>query len=751
MKRSSFMRACILALAALGLASPAAPTAAPTVSAAAPPLLRTAVRSADGNGYSATFTFPEAAQVTLTRQVASGQPLDFTRLVLPDSASDNTEQGIGSPEVPYYRRIVAVPPGTTAISVTYDTPNVRDQQSNVLLYPIQELPMDEGPDDFKDKPFQYDAQAYINRAYIPSSDELVTTTPLGKVRDLQLYALDIAVGQYSAGLKELILFSDITVSLRFEGDKSFDGKFIDSAALNPFEDQASNTYAGVINYEAVVQNPRLTVFQPRICFGSEFLIITPPALRTAADTLRSWKIDKGISTVVVETGSASGQAGTTKEQIQQYIRNRFSTCAIRLSYVLLLGDAEHIPPFYRGSTGTDLDYSLMDNADILPDLALGRIPVDTLAQAQVVVNKIVKYEKNPPFNMAFYRNASIASFFQCCQTGGGVAAGTDMRWFIETSELVRNAMLAKGYTVQRIYTTNTDYASAAVADTTPRRYYNGTSLPAELAPASGFSWNGSTADIVSAINAGRFLVLHRDHGYSGGWADPGFTTSSLDSLTNGSLTPVVFSVNCASGYFDNETDGSGNTGVYFVEKMLRMEGGAVGVLGDTRNSPTVQNNTLTRGFFDAIWPSTLPSYGGTTSIKRLGDILNYAKTYMVSEHGIGNSNVQFELAAWHVYGDPTMEIRTSNPYILTLPISAVIKVKEPGRWVVNYDQEGATITALQDGLPIGRAKVVDGVADITFLNTPEDGKEITLSASGADTIATPLYQGDRAFLPIVTN
>ena len=34
---------------------------------------------------------------------------------------------------------------------------------------------------------------------------------------------------------------------------------------------------------------------------------------------------------------------------------------------------------------------------------------------------------------------------------------------------------------------------------------------------------------------------------------------------------------------------------------------------------------------------------------------------MVSQFGIANSNVQFELAAWHVYGDPTMEILDEQP------------------------------------------------------------------------------------------
>jgi hypothetical protein len=54
-------------------------------------------------------------------------------------------------------------------------------------------------------------------------------------------------------------------------------------------------------------------------------------------------------------------------------------------------------------------------------------------------------------------------------------------------------------------------------DTTPRHYFDGTPLPAELGPESDFSWDGSTQDIIDAFNAGRFLIMHRDHGGPDQW------------------------------------------------------------------------------------------------------------------------------------------------------------------------------------------------------------------------------------------
>ena len=748
------LTALIIAAAGM-LARPPVPA-----SAARPPNLQTRTITADATGYSAEFTFPDPAKVEHFEQLATGASGMFVRLVLPDTDSDNFEpNAVGSPEIPFYRRIIAAPRGTTNIRFAESKRGLREDftlPQGTLLYPIQDQAVDQSeldPAIFADPPFQWNPSAYRTDIPVPTDGDLIRITPLGTVRDLEMFALDMAVAQYNPAAGIVRIFSGLTLDLTFILPTDSDGTFLDTAMLNPFEDQVTNIYAGAINYSAVLSNLKVRAFEALPCYGSEFLIVTPPEFRAAADTLRTWKVAKGISTVVVETGAGVGKAGTTKEQIRDYIRNRYNTCGVRLSYVLLLADADRIAPFMRTADGksnlaSDLDYSLKNDVDILPDLAVGRISVDTLAQAQIVVDKIVAYEKSPPFAPSFYRNTSIASFFQCCRTdipnpNGTANKGTDMRWFIETSELVRQELVDRGYTTERIYDTNTGYAEAAVTDTTPRRYYNGTPLPAALAPGT-FAWDGDTTDVINAINAGRFLVLHRDHGGTSGWGDPAFSTGNLGSLTNGSRLPVIFSVNCASGNFDADPTES------FVEQVLRKEGGgAVGVLGDTRNSPTIQNNALTRGFYDAIWPDTLPGYGGSGSIRRLGDILNYGKAYMVSEYGITNEKVKLEMAIWTTYGDPTMEMWTNDPYRFTsLFATAVVKEKLPNRWIVSYAQDDAVITALQDGLPIGRATVKDGEAVIDFLNPPIGDSPIELSASAPDAVSTPLFQGAKVYMPL---
>src|SRR5205085_2714429 len=125
------------------------------------------------------------------------------------------------------------------------------------------------------------------------------------------------------------------------------------------------------------------------------------------------------------------------------------------------------------------------------DFALGRIPVDTLDQANTVVNKIINYEHTPPSLPSFYSTATLASDFQCC-LAGGAAPGTDQRTFVQTSEFARNVLMANGKTGERIY--------AMTGSGTPNRYYDGTLLPPDLGSGSGFPWNGNTFDISNAIN-----------------------------------------------------------------------------------------------------------------------------------------------------------------------------------------------------------------------------------------------------------
>lgn len=728
------------------------------------------IGTSNNTNFAAEFELPEAQLL----KIRGSDGISYTQFILPGVEVYGNTPGL--PDVPMTRRMLAVPHGATVKLVGLTV--VNGDSYLVDLWPAQEpavdLPLSQEeedelpPETFQDPPFVKDAKAYSTDALFPP--EIITIESMGQMRDVELVQLNIAGGQYNPATKMLQLFKSVKFEVVFEGGEG--GFLPEEIVKNPFERSFDGIYAQVLNHRALFEHVFKGPIAQPVCLGYEYVIITHPDFRPAADALRDWKNSRGLSTVVRETGANAGAAGTTAAQIRNTIRHYYNTCLVRPSYVLLLGDAEFIPPFYRmtmynDNAGTDLDYSLMNDADIMPDLAYGRIPVDTLADAQIVINKIINYEKVPPAQASFYSNVTVASYFQCCRPD--VAQdGTASRSFVETAELIRNGLMNRGYTVERVYRTDTSYHNnpneasfynTATRSAVPNRYYNGALLPADLRASSGYAWDGNSNNVVNAFNAGRFLMLHRGHGGPRGWGSPSFGMNNLASLTNSNLTPVVYSINCASGLFDNETlnpaqqDWNYNTtvnGVYWAERLLRMEGGAVGIIGDTRNSPTWANSALARGLFDATFPNVVPNYGSNVSYRRLGDILNYGKAYMVSQVGaaqtagsVSQNQANTNLILYHVFGDPSMKMWTSYPYLVVFPwyVYDVLTVA-PRQTHVKYPINGATITALQDGNPIGRAEVVDGIAVIDFIGDADPNLPIELSAINPDGTGAELGTAD---------
>jgi hypothetical protein len=270
--------------------------------------------------------------------------------------------------------------------------------------------------------------------------------------------------------------------------------------------------------------------------------------------------------------------------------------------------------------------------------------------------------------------------------------------------------------------------------------------------------------VVSAFNAGRFLILQRDHGSWLGWTWWSFTQDDVDTLTDPDLLPVVFSMSCSTAFFDNETNpgeyrssdpgnpypspalppyGTGpgtENQTYFAERLIRhANGGAIGVIGATRFSWSALNDVLTEGLFDAVWPDAIPDFGDAVSKRRLGDILNHAKVYMFTQTDVEDlslSMVVDQLVLFHVIGDPTLEMWTAPPLMLVGDFSAAMFPKELR---VHYPHEGATITAFQDTgdgvVPIGRAVVKDGEAILQYVVPPLGRLPILLSASKANAVS----------------
>ncbi|MBE9492102.1 MAG: T9SS type A sorting domain-containing protein, partial [Bacteroidetes bacterium] len=431
-------------------------------------------------------------------------------------------------------------------------------------------------------------------------------------------------------------------------------------------------------------------------------------------------------------------------QVKTEIHNRYSSWTPKPDYFVIIGDHTgsyavpgeiHLDPNYGDDFATDLYFACMGGgSDHIPDMAHGRISVSSFTEAQVIVDKIINYEKTPTTNSDFYQNALNCAQYQDAPTTPPVYDGYAARRFCHTSEDIRDYLQDdQGYTSERVYYTSTTW------DVTDLHYNNGYYstgglLPAELRNVS-FDWNGGASDITSAIDAGKFMVFHRDHGYIGGsgWAHPYYTTTSMNSLSNGNMLPVVFSMNCHTGEFQLSN--------CFAEKFLRMSNkGAVGVVAAAYYSYSGYNDALSLGMIDAIWsdPGLYGVYGsggtGNTytigagnDLYTMGDVVNQGLIAMV--HNWGNNTYQHELFHW--FGDPAMKIWTSNPNIT--PITATHPSSLPNGAtsisITGCNVADALATMVYDDVLVGETQLSGGAGTITFdpLTNPAIDAILTIS------------------------
>ncbi|MCP4221633.1 MAG: hypothetical protein GY765_43815 [bacterium] len=601
------------------------------------------VSEADGGGMSLSMTINGFFMST-----HSENRVRYNTLQLGQYNGDLPE---GSPNLPTVRQYIYIPAGKQArLVVTPGTPVTLD---NYRVFPVQPPQPDVVNEDGYTNEFHMDEAVYRSNRIYPAQMAFLDKSKM--VRGHQVAMLHVCPFQFNPAEKTLQVYPDINVSIVFEGEENKVDQRLEAREFDKF------ITGFVLNPKAL--SPYKQIQKDDIDAGTEMIIITAPSLVTAANSLKTHKDGIGISTTVVTTDTT----GTTNTAIKSYIQNAFDTWSPAPTYVILLGDADHVPTFYENThpyhshlSGTDLYYSTLSGTDYEPDIFLGRMSVDDLSEATTVVNKIINYETSPPTAASFYANALMAAYYQDYDANGYAD-----RRFAQTSEEVRDFFLNQGYNAQRVYK-----ASSSVTPT----YYNNTSyssgepIPEELLRSNGFAWDGDAADVSGIINDGVFFLLHRDHGGDRnggnshtGWGDPEYDERHVAALTNGNLLPVVLSMNCMTGWFDGETD-TVTTRNYesFCELFLRQStGGAVSVIGASRVSYSGYNDYLAKGMIDSIWPDflpTVPNNSGASS--RLGPMMNHGKVAMSLLWQSSGTIHELEYEIFHVLGDPSLEMLT---------------------------------------------------------------------------------------------
>jgi hypothetical protein len=329
---------------------------------------------------------------------------------------------------------------------------------------------------------------------------------------------------------------------------------------------------------------------------ADYLLIAPRAFLAATEPLVERRRDQGLSARAVafeEIAEAFGHGQPSAEAIRSFLAFAFHSWA-RPSprYVLLVGDSSYDPRHFMASSGpsplpalwvrtsylftaSDPLLAAVNGDDALPDLAIGRLPAATVAEAQVLVDKLLAWEESgqglagPATLVA--DNPDAAGDFEA--DAQDIAAS----FLPGRSEVLRLGELG--------------------AQTRPR--------------------------ILDALNSGRALLSYVGHGGAAVWASENVWNSwDAASLQAQSRQPLLVTLNCLNGYFVAPAFDS------LAESLLKAEGrGAVAAFSPSGLSLDGPAHQFHRALMGEIT-------GGTHA--RLGDAVlaaqaAYARTGLMPE------------------------------------------------------------------------------------------------------------------------
>lgn len=365
--------------------------------------------------------------------------------------------------------------------------------------------------------------------------------------------------------------------------------------------------------------------------GADYLIISHPDFLSSVTPLRDWRAGRGLQ-VAVENAQAIYDAydegRPSADAIAAFIADAYAHWSPKPLYVLLVGDGTYDPRRYRanstttfippylavvdpwlGETAADNRYATVDGNDALPDLVVGRLPVNSVAEAQTVIGKIVSYEQSPA--PGFW---NIQTLFAADNPDG---AGD----FHAASNAAITAHLSWPFRGSTAYFTS----PAALTET--------------------------RQTISTTVSLGVGLLVYNGHASMRQWAGERlFHMDDANQLINGGRLPIVLSMTCfTSSYHD--------AGLSTLDESLirRNGGGAVGSWGPTGLGIASGHDALSDGFLTRVYVNRQPDVGaailaGKLELANRGQFLDLIDTF-----------------TW--LGDPATRVNLATPTsIVTLPV-----------------------------------------------------------------------------------
>jgi len=381
---------------------------------------------------------------------------------------------------------------------------------------------------------------------------------------------------------------------------------------------------------------------------ADFLIITHKTFIPYAEELaelRRNSIKEPLTTKVVTTDDiyfyfSSGVQDPTA--IRNFINYAYTNWSgDKISYVLFFGDGHYdfrniaLPdtnrvPTFEIYAPDEIDSRTVDNyfvdinfnsdtfSSISPDIALGRLPMESKIDCIRYLEKLKMYENNPIRDgwqtiITFVADDEITS-----------RSSTEWQHQTQTETLATLSELTK-FIKKKVY------LSAYEAVPGGLRY---------LKPEAN-------EDIIDFINQGTLIINYVGHGSPTTWAHETVFNFNRDlpKINNEGRLPFLIAATCDFAKYDDPHEPS------FAEALIWKEkSGVIGIFASVRLVFSNQNAELNKRFFRALFP------GGKAS-RRLGDA-----ALMAMQSGTNDQK-------YHLFADPTMYLADPREEVEILSIT----------------------------------------------------------------------------------
>ncbi len=442
---------------------------------------------------------------------------------------------------------------------------------------------------------------------------------------------------------------------------------------------------------------------------AEYLIISDEIFIPHLIPLKNFRIQQGITTTIYGTN----QIGFGVDDIRNFINNAYYSWAEPPTTVFLVGDVELIPaPVWENYCLSDNIYGDVNNDD-LPEIVVTRLPVNTVDELELYIQRIINFELSPISELYYYDHPlSITNYFNL-NANSWMVSEIFNGWY----ENEMNKLPAR------------EYMGDAIPEFWPNEDLFTIFGPSGLnyipeSPSYLYGYNGgNAAGINDALNAGAMSVFSFAQGNVSGWYSPDYFIGDLNALVD-APPGFLISMNSLNGKFDL---GSADC---FAEAYLKHPFGGVGVIAPSELIYSPGLEWFSVGLIDGLWDDFLPQkhYMSLNEIIYPAEALMSAKYFLEAmAYPINPTTRKSFFHLFHYFGEPFVPLSDQVPMQLIVAHDSIVF---PGQTSFEIQADSGTKIALVINSELMSVSVALGFPQPLPLMGIEEGDSLHITVTG---------------------